>query len=447
MTDTTGDDLVDAALDELARQDPQEADAARAAFASLTWGSGPDSVTLYGLCDWLWHRLPMKWMGGLAEHKKLAAALGALFELLEMPRYARVCTCETTVDVLAAWNRDRKEGLKAMAAAHAASGVAPPDVPGLLAWGHVMGTDEHSALFATAARLELTIAAGEFTPGARGWRAAAEHAAAAFLVAPQSELDGDSWLHRIHTERLEHWARSRGRLRGPLTAALAGQLAGPAPVPDQAERLLAPVRWLLGKAAEDGGVPLTQTHTLARAVVAEGCERFGWPTMTGNPRSESEIAEAWTLRTVVRELGAVRRRGRRLLLTPAGKKLARASTATLWSAVMPAVLPVSRAESAAAEIALMLLLTGRGSGDNDLTAAVADAMAGEGWHSPKNGEPIDAAAAAWLLGELDRRMRLLGLLDQRRGLTADRLSRPGRAGAHTALRARALRPRSDAGSG
>src|SRR6266571_2581572 len=105
MADTTGDDLVDAALDQLARRDQQRADAARAAFASLTWGAGPDAVTLYGLCEWVWYRLPDKWSCNLAEHLQLAEALGALFELLEMPRYARVCRSETTADVLAAWDR------------------------------------------------------------------------------------------------------------------------------------------------------------------------------------------------------------------------------------------------------------------------------------------------------------------------------------------------------
>ncbi len=444
MTDTTGNGLVDAALDRLARTDQQEADAARAAFASLTWGAGPDSVTMYGLCDWLWYRLPAKWMCGLAEHLQLAGALGALFGLLEMPRYARACTSETTVSVLAAWDRDRKEGLKAMVAARAASGVGPPDVPGLLTWGHMMGGEENSALFATAARLEMMIAAGEFRPGARGWRRAAEQAAATFLVTPRDDLDGDCWLQRIHAERLKDWASSRGSPRGQLTAALADQLARPASVPRQAAELLAPVSWLLRKAADDGGIPLTQSYTLARAVVAEGCQRFDWPTVTGRPRSESDILEAWTLRTMIRELGAVRRQGRRLCLTSAGKDLAGANTSAMWSAVMPAVLPASRAEAAAAEIGLLFLMTRSPSAD-DLAVGVADAMAAEGWHSPDSGQPIDSGATGWLLGELHRRLRLLGLLDQRRGAASARLTGPGRAAAHTALRARALGPRSSAG--
>ncbi len=447
MTDTTGNDLVDAALDKLARTDRQEADAARAAFASLTWGAGPDSVTLYGLCDWLWYRLPAKWMCGLTGHLQLTSALGALFGVLEMPRYARMCTSETTANVLAAWDRDRKEGLKAMVAARAASGVGPPDVPGLLTWGEVMGTEENSALFATATRLEMMIAACEFRPGARGWRKAAERAATTFLVTPRDDLDGDCWLQRIHAERLQDWARSHGSPRGPLAAALSSQLARPAPVPRQAAELLSPVSWLLGKAADEGGIPLTQSHTLARAVVAEGCQRFGWLTLSGRPRSESDIVEAWTLRTVIRELGAVRRQGRRLHLTSAGKNLAAANASTMWSTVMPAVLPSSRAEAAAAEIALMLLLTRGAGGDEDLAATVADAMAAEGWHSPDSGQPIDSGAAGWLLGELLRRLRLLGLLEQRRGLTAARLTGPGRAAAHTALRAHALRPRDRAAVG
>jgi hypothetical protein len=447
MTDTTGNGLVDAALDRLARTDQQEADAARAAFASLTWGGGPESVTLYGLCDWLWYRLPAKWMCGMTEHLQLAGALGTLFGLLEMPRYARMCTSETTVNVLAAWDRDRKEGLKAMMAARAASGVGPRDVPGLLTWGKVMGNEENSALFATAARLEMMIAAGEFRPGARGWRKAAEQAAATFLVTPRDDLGGDCWLQRVHAERLQDWARSRGSRRGTLATTLADQLAVPLPVPRQAAELMAPVSWLLRKAAHDGEIPLTQSYTLARAVVAEGCQRFGWLTVSGRPRSESDIVEAWTLRTIIRELGAVRRQGRRLYLTSAGKNLATAGTSAMWSAVMPTVIPASRAEAAAAEIGLMFLLARGGSADEDLAAAVADAMAAEGWHSPDSGQPIDAVAAGWLIGELHRRMRLLGLLEHRRGAAAARLTAPGRAAAHAALRARALRPRVSAGGG
>ncbi len=440
MADTTGDDLVDAALDQLARRDQQRADAARAAFASLTWGAGPDAVTLYGLCEWVWYRLPDKWSCDLAEHMQLAEALGALFELLEMPRYARVCRSETTADVLAAWDRGRKDGLKAMAAARAASGVDPPDVPGLI-WGEVMGKEETAALFATATRLEMTMAAGEFTPGNRGWRQAAQQAAAAYLMMPRSDLDGESWLQRIHAERLQDWTRSHGSPRGRLAAVFAGQLAEPVPAPRQAPQLLAPVSWLLRKAVGEGGIPLTHSHTLARAVVGEGCQRFGWLTATGRPRSESDIVEAWTLRTMARELGAVRRQGRRLLATSAGKKLATASAPALWSAVTPTLLPASRAEAAAGEIALMLLLAGRNTDHASLTAAVADAMAAEGWHSPDTGQPIDAEAAGWLLGELYRRLNLLGLVERRRSLTTTRLTAPGRAAAHAALRAHALRPR------
>jgi hypothetical protein len=365
-----------------------------------------------------------------------------------MPRYAAICRGEPTAHVLTAWDSSRREGLKAMVAARAASGVSPPDLPGLLTWGEVMGAEEATALFATAARLELTIAAGDYTPGARGWRTAAERAATAFLVAPRDDLDGDCWLQRIHAERMRHWARSRGRPRGPLTAALATKLSGPAPIPAQAEELLAPVRWLLGKAAAQDGAALTQSHTLARAVVAEGCQRFGWLTLTGRPRSESDIVEAWTLRAIIRDLGAVRRHRRRLLLTPAGKRLAAASTTDLWSAVMPLVVPADRAEAAAAEIALMLLLTSENIGYSELTATVAEAMAAEGWHSPDSGEPIGTAAAGWLLGELHRRMRVLNLIERSpAAVRADRLSAPGRAAALTALRARALSPRSNVGPG
>ncbi|WP_182875018.1 hypothetical protein [Microbispora sp. H10670] len=448
MVGRIGDDKVEDALAELARRNRDEADQARAAFDSLTFGEGVETVTLYGLQYWLWYLLPTKWWTDLAEHQQLAATLGALFDLLEMPRYAAVCVSETTMQVLTAWHQGRDAGFKALEKAMNASGVQPPDVEGVLTWGRVMGVQESDAFQATAAHLEMAIAAGEFAPGARGWRANAERITDEFLTSPCT-VGEQSRLERIHSERMECWATSRGAARARLTKTITSRIVSPAPVPEDAEARLAPVRWLLTLAATDGGIPLTANHTLARAVVTEGCQRFDWLTLTGRPRSESDIPEAWTLREFVRQLGAVRRSKRTLVLTPAGKRLVGADTAALWSVVTAALIPSDPAEGAAAEAVLMLHLTEAPNGYFERRAAVAEVMAGEGWHDPASGTPVSAENVGWLMGAIHRRLDLLGLLHRQRSLgdPGDRLTDAGRAAVQAALRARALRPRTDAGFG
>jgi hypothetical protein len=52
--------------------------------------------------------------------------------------------------------------------------------------------------------------------------------------------------------------------------------------------------------------------------VAEGCRLFDWLTLTGNPRSESDIVELWALRDWANQMGVLRRSGRRLLLSSTG---------------------------------------------------------------------------------------------------------------------------------
>ncbi|WP_327048350.1 hypothetical protein OG320_11020 [Microbispora sp. NBC_01189] len=335
MVGRIGDDMVANALAELARRNPEEAGQARAAFDSLTFGEGVETVTLYGLQYWLWYLLPTKWWTDLTEHRQLAAALGALFDLLELPRYAAACTSETTMQVLTAWHLGRDAGFKSLEKALNASGVQPPDVEGILTWGRVMGVQESDAFQTTAAHLEMAIAAGEFAPGARGWRADAERITGEFLTSPLAPGE-QSRLERIHSERMECWATSRGAARARLTKMIAPRIMSPAPIPEDAEVRLAPVRWLLTLAATNGGI----------------------------------------------------------------------------------------AEGAAAEVVLMLHLTEAPNGYFERRAAVAEAMAGEGWHVPAGEMPISVADGGWLIGAIHRRLDLLGLSHRQRSLDdpGDRLT-------------------------
>ena len=186
--------------------------------------------------------------------------------------------------------------------------------------------------------------------------------------------------------------------------------------------------------------PLTQTGNLARAIVAEGCRRFDWLTLTGNPRSESDIVELWTLRDLAKQMGVIRRSGRTLLLSTTGKAIHAGDTDTLWQATMSCLAGPADGEAAAAEIALMLLLETPLT-YQDLNQAVAQALAEEGWRSQHTGQPLASDQAASLLGSLRRRLDLLSLTTKNRLGAPTQLTDAGRRAAHTALRTRALRPR------
>lgn len=442
MPETTGDRTVDAALADMARDDPHAADAARAGFGSLTWGEGLAAVTAHSLADFLWYQLPLKWISDLDEKLHVAAALGKLFTRLDLPRYAAMCAAPATAQILAAYeHRGQAAGLKGYRTALAATGVQPPDIPGLIDWGSVMGSDEASAYWSASDALEKAIETGHLQPGARGWRKTAEQVTIRFLDGPHDEITGTTWLQWTHAERLQRWATSRGGVRARLADRLVDQLTNPAPTPADAELHLAPVRWLLDHAA--AGAQLTQTGNLARAIVAEGCLRFDWLTLTDNPRSESDIVELWTLRELAKQMSVVRRSGRRLLLSSTGKTVHAAGTDGLWQATMACLTGPGEAEAAAADVALMLLLTEGPLDYRALNTGVAQALADEGWHAHHTGEPIGPDQTGTLLGDLRRRLDLLDLADEERIVGPMRLNDAGRNAAHAALRARALRPRTD----
>ncbi|MEV0903105.1 hypothetical protein [Actinoplanes sp. NPDC049802] len=439
MAEPIGDPVVEAALADLARADADTAAAARAGFSSLTWGEGLNAVTGYGLADFLWYQLPTKWMCDLDEKHEIAAALGELFHRLGRTRYADMCASTATADILDTYEHDGgTAGFKAYRSALAATGLQPPDIPGLIEWGSVMGLDEASAYASASLALEHAVDTGEIRPGRPGWRKAAEQTIRVFLDSPRDHLTGSTWLQWVHTERLQDWAEGRGAERTRLATAISNQLLHPVAAPDTAAHHLAPLQWLLDHAA--AGAALTQTGTLARPIVADGCRRFDW--LTANPRSESDIVELWTLRELAKQIGAVRRSGRRLLLSTTGKTAHAAGTPALWQATTSNLLGSDDAGAAAGEIALLLLLSGEDYDYRELNDAVAGALADQGWHDQRTGERITPDQTGTLLSDLRRRISLLHLDDDERRFDEPlRLNDTGRLAAHAALRARALWPR------
>jgi hypothetical protein len=54
--------------------------------------------------EFLWYQLPTKFAVPVTEQRKVAHALGALFDRVGLPRYAELCTCPVTDTVLTAYN-------------------------------------------------------------------------------------------------------------------------------------------------------------------------------------------------------------------------------------------------------------------------------------------------------------------------------------------------------
>jgi hypothetical protein len=437
MAETT----VDHALADYARQDSAAADAARAAFDWLTAGEGLQAVTTHRLADFLWYQLPVKWDGDVQDKLFVAGALGELFRRLERPRYQSMCTSSTTEEIITAYEFDGDAvALRAYRAALDATGVRPPDIPGLVEWGSVMGTDENDAYWSTSQVLEQAVEAGELRPGTAGWRKTAVRVAAQFLQSPHDDLTGTTWAQWMLAERLENWAMSRSLTRARLANSIVDRLTNPLPPPaDTAERL-APVKWLLDHALE--GAVLTQAGYLSPTIVVEGWKRFTWLRFTTKPRSESDVGELWTLRQWVQEMKLVRRQRRRLSLSTVGKSLQAGDAEQLWEAVLAALLGSDEAGAAAAEIALMLMLESEPLGGTRLNEAVAETLGELGWRSERTGK-MTADHAATLLAPLRRRLDLLGLVKPNKAGEPLVLTASGRIAAHTALRARALAPRHD----
>ena len=157
------------ALETLSREDPEAAGDARAALAWLTGDEGLETISLLRLQEFLWYALPVKWPMSTPGRVGVAKALGRLFLLAGLDRYAGVCSSTGTEKIINAYADGHEEGIAAYTEAIEESNAAPPDTE-LLAWGSVMGSQERAAYDACAAALELAFASGELSVGARGWR-------------------------------------------------------------------------------------------------------------------------------------------------------------------------------------------------------------------------------------------------------------------------------------
>ncbi|MFF5213333.1 hypothetical protein [Streptosporangium sp. NPDC000396] len=393
---------VAALLSELERSEPDYAEHARSAIDWLTGGEPLETITELNVCEFLWYTLPTKVSGDRAA---IARALGRLLRLGGLERYAELCSSATTTQILRTYARSGEDaGVAAYQGALDATGVLPPDVPELR-WSSIMGPEELGAHGACSAALELAIVSGELTACSPGREALTRH----WLTASRPELGGDNWLHRVQGERLNRWVLGRGAAWRELAQPFEVHLHAPIPAP--ADDRLEALRWLLRMGCQPGGIPLTQRHNLARSVLAESA----W--------SGSDLA---AVREVAQDLmGVLRRAGRRLLTTSAGKRLLE-DRDLLWEAAASALLAPSSGEqgfrASAREVAL-LLLADNSPADRDRVTEVIDC---EEWQIAE----VEAT-----LAELERRLDAFGLR------AGGRLTPAGRSAALAALRNHALRPR------
>ena len=101
------------------------------------------------------------------------------------------------------------------------------------------------------------------------------------------------------------------------------------------------------------------------------------------------------------------------------------------------LIPVDAAQAGAAEILLMLLVTGTSPAYG--SPVLADILTGEGWSTDSG--PVTPREAWWMAGEVNGRLNFLHLAEKRNLTTQTRLTPTGRVAAITALRRHAHQPR------
>lgn len=385
------DDLLQQALKELAAINSDLAQTAESVADWLTAGDGVEVIDLAGVQRFAWYVLPVKWSGPPDLHMRALDAAAQLFDRLDLPRYAAVCRSDETAEILQAYARSRGRGLRAFRQAYQRSGIDPPDLDDF-AWGNVMGVEEAAARATAEPALEQAMANERVNPGKSGWRSRSIEVTSEVLDSQHPTLPGQTYRTAILTERLEDWLRraeSRSATLHGLRSGIVKRLLQPIPVPADTADCIAPVSWFLEQV--DPGAQLTQAGYLPTAIVREGWERFSWDLGWTDrpPRSETEVVQLHELHLLLRRIGAVRRRGRDLRLTPLGRRM-RDSHEDAWRKVAGG-LSSGEWPRAVAEMFTLLLLGGK-QVDTELEARAAPILTEMGWRA--NGEPPDSGTVS-----------------------------------------------------
>ena len=314
---------MDAALTDLDVTDPVAAQDAEAAFGALTWGQGLQTVSLRGVQEFLWYQLPSKFAVPLPRNTARSPAAWARCSTGSDCPATRGCAparspspCWTLTHT-----GGRTAGITAYRKALHGGGVEPPDIPGLSpgAGCSASRNTPRSGRWPTTSRTPSPPA--HTPPARRGWRDTARGIARGYLTVAQA-------------------GTRRGQPPGPdphRTPRPVGRLPRPGPGRDLTEA----VRRCSPRTHRCPATPRTTSPRSAGSCSAfagdgaaadreqhpgPGPAHRGLPPVqladpgqtgaTGEPAPRSAPAP----RASSTQLGATRRRGRRLLLTTRGQR-------------------------------------------------------------------------------------------------------------------------------
>ena len=390
----------------LEQGDPTWAMDARAAWDWLTASGDAPVVTLRDLEYFLWYQLPAKFLVDHDEHRAIALALGGLLDELGYADGGAICRGTVTMRVLVEWAKNPGTGRSAFRKALDESGVEPPDTDDL-AWGAIMGTVEVTVFQTAALALEDAIAAGEFTPGTRGWKRAQGEVMRRFLTRRVHWLDERTPQAAVWEERERTWAE--GDLVRPLRRSLIEpvreRIDRPRAAPDgAADRMRPLVRVLEVVGARPS---LTQAGYLPPAIVRELAAELGWEDYKP-PRSEADVPRLMTLMEFAKEASLVHRTRSSLRLTDRGRSAA-ADPAVLWERVV-AVLAAGSDFTVAVRELLLVRLLGRAGDRGTVEAEILPVLSEAGWRSVERDE-LTVEMLAHAFWDAVRPMDLLGMLD------------------------------------
>lgn len=378
---------VDRALDR--HRDEAWTWAARHGWEALTWTGESPNVPLIDFQEYIWYRLPVKYLTAIEHKLEILDGLERLLDVLGYEHHAALCRSIQTKRIIQEWDRSETAARAMFRHAMGSSGVMPPDVDSLR-WGSIMGMEESGVHTGASIMLEKAIAAGVFTPGAGNWRRDQKTVVEVFLR-QIGRPGGLRHIDRIHAERIDDWLRRGGPARKRLLAQLSERLTAPERVPPGTAEALKPLIRLLELA--EPALKLTQKGSVPPEQVRRLTEEFGWwDAPWRGPHREDDVPEIGELRKLARGAGLVKLSKGKLLITPAGRK-AIADPEGAWSQLVDHVASGRGFTFFLMEPLLASLLNGPAT-ISSLHEVMAEYAQESGWRN-SNGEPIAADHMRW----------------------------------------------------
>jgi hypothetical protein len=382
------DDDVSGAIARISKHDEELAREVQHVYDTLTWGEGPGQLRRAGVQDWLWYRVPTKYMTNEVGYMgRLADTAAALFDELGLDGYAALCRDERTAAVHAAFDRSDAEGLEAMRTARDASGIEPPDLDDFV-WGQTMGMEEATAHATVEDALEAALDTGDLVVGGRAWRARQRDITATALDGNHPTGPGQSWRTTVVTERISEWVRAasvRSDRVGRRRAAIANRLLHPIDPPAHLAEHMDPATRLLDLFGDQQ--PLTQAGYLNRPFVVRVHEQQPWedPFRTPRtPRSEADEIVLHRLRGWLESAGALRKRGKVLRRTERGAAMTN-DPLIAWATLIHSVAPEGWDRFVIDDAAEILIERGAPVVTGDLFDEIATDAADLGWRTNEGG--------------------------------------------------------------